>query len=102
MRLDPIYDGSDSDIAGGTPDGIQVSGVPAEFDRIGPLPSRDGRMWKGTRQTVRVSQDGSWQMLGGEAYSVDIPPDRSVVDRIAKHVEVECDDKRLIDWMAQR
>lgn len=78
MRLDGIYTGPDVNV----PDGIRATGTHEEFDRVGPLPAHSGT-WR---------EDGQ---------SVDLPADKGVVQEIARKVEVECQDRRLIDWMAQ-
>lgn len=70
-----------------TPEHIHASGTPDEFRRI--LPHVDSTFPIGRRDGEDTDQ-----------WHAELPPDRDVVKRIAKAVEVACDDQRLIEWMA--
>lgn len=85
MRLDPIYDDSTAESAGGDPDGIKVTGTSREFEQVGPLPSHHNQY------PTSVPTSGSWAM----------PAERALVHHIAKLAEVELEHQGLIDWMAR-
>ena len=84
MRLDGIYQGENVN----TPSGIRATGTPDEFKQVTSIPSQ-----------VPISivphaqqSDEHWTIY---------PAQREVVRSISRKVEVQCDDQRLIDWMAQ-
>lgn len=79
MRLNGIYTGGNVNV----PDGIRAMGSDDEFKRVGTLPV--------------VKPDMTFP--GGK--SVVIAPDKAAVRQIAKATEIDCQDQRLIDWMAQ-
>lgn len=78
MRLDGIYTGPSVN----EPDGIRATGTSEEFHKAGNLPVR--RM----------------QVFGGLPVA-ELPADKGVVRDIARKVEIQCSDQRLIDWMQQ-
>lgn len=74
------------------PERVKVTASPDEFARIGELP--DAVPYGQVPTSYDVASDDM-------TYSdvVSIPPDRDLVQHIARRVEVQVPDENLVDWM---
>lgn len=89
MRIDGVYDDDEAT----EPEHLRVSGKIREFLRAGlPHPPYDNL-------EQRPLPGGGYELdTQCHAYD-DYPADRQRVREIARKVELEVDDERLIDWM---
>lgn len=87
MRLDGRYTGPDVNV----PDYIHATGKSDEFMRVGPLPRVE-------HPDVAIPWPDNLAQPGLDV-GATLPASREVVRQIARHVEIDCTDQRLIDWM---
>ena len=96
MCFDGVYPSSEAT----SPEKVRATGSQDEWDTLSapvslptpPTPVYDRVFDPFTGWTNAKKPSGK--------HIVDLPPDRDLINDIARHVEVECDDQRLINWMS--
>jgi hypothetical protein len=90
MRLDGVYENDEATV----PEKVRVTGTQEEWNHVSrPI---------GTQPVREMQYDPfrGWEPQPSHKHEALIPPDRDLVRDIARNIDtIECDDKRLIDWM---
>jgi hypothetical protein len=93
MRLDGIYETKEAHV----PRHVRATGRQDEWDKLS-APVTPAPVYEYIPHSIT-----GWPIARPTGkQSADLPPDRDLVRDVARVVEIECDDGRLIDWMAGR